>query len=67
VALADRTGPKRADPLYDRVLLSAIYSVRSDYVRRVASGLGGAQASQLLQIVRDRYPEEYQRAQEMLA
>lgn len=57
----------RTRQMYDLALLASIYAVRSDYVRKVAATAAPGDAKALLGIVANRYPDEFRRAQEMLA
>lgn len=63
----DAQGLDRAADAYDRALLAAIYAARSDYVRKVAAVSTPTNRATLLGIVANRYPDEFKRAQEMLA
>jgi len=51
---------------YDRRLVTAIYAVRSDYVRRIAATAGPATRRTMLDLAAIRYPSELARALALL-
>jgi len=65
IAKADSACP-RGGPGFDRVLIEAIYAVRSAYVTGVAGKLEAGSRRALQDIVRRRYPDELARALAML-
>lgn len=67
-AIADADADfSRADSAYDRRLIEAIYTQRTQYVQKIASRLGSAERRTLHNVLRNRYPSELQAALAMFA
>lgn len=67
-AIADADADlSRTDSAYDRRLIEAIYTQRTQYVQRIASRLGSSERRTLQNVVRNRYPSELRAALAMIA
>lgn len=65
VGVADKQS-RRDKSAYDRALIGAIYDNRTVYLRELAAAAGGPTARTFSEIIKNRYPQERQKALEML-